>query len=67
MLVLSRKQLEKIVIDVPPSDRPRRIVVSVVVIERGKVRLGFEAGRDIRVMRPELLQQPPKPRTMIGA
>lgn len=60
MLVLSRKLHEKIVLDVPPSAVSRRILVSVAEIDRGKVRLGFEADREVKVMRLELVQQPPQ-------
>lgn len=57
MLVLSRKISEQVYIDVPPSTQTRRIVVTTVDIDRGKIRLGFEADRDIKVMRPELLSE----------
>lgn len=55
MLVLSRSLLEKIVIEVPPSDKTRRIVVAVTDIDRGKVRIGIQAPRDMPVWREELL------------
>lgn len=48
MLVLSRKVGEKIYIG-------ETIVVTVVEVDRGKVRVGIEAPREIPVMRPELL------------
>jgi len=50
MLVLSRKLGEKIVIN-------ENIVVTVVDIERGKVRLGIDAPREIPIYRQELLDQ----------
>lgn len=58
-LVLSRRQNEKVIITVPPSDTPTQIVVSVVEI-RGvhgdcKARLGFLADRSVSVHRSELL------------
>ena len=49
MLVLSRKYGEKIVIN-------DNIVLTVLEIERGKVRLGIDAPRDIPVFRSELLE-----------
>lgn len=55
MLVLSRKLLEKIILDVPPSSATQRIVVTVVDIDRGKIRLGIEAPRDVPIYRTELL------------
>ena len=48
MLVLSRKLGEKIVIG-------ENICVTVVEIDRGKIRLGIEAPRDVPVYREELL------------
>jgi carbon storage regulator len=54
MLVLSRKLGEKIVI----ADN---ITITVIDIDRGKIRLGIEAPRNIPVYRQELLatQTPP--------
>ena len=48
MLVLSRKLGEKVFIG-------DTIVVTVVDIDRGKIRLGIEAPRDVPVYRQELL------------
>lgn len=48
MLVLTRKVGEKICIG---DD----ITITVVEIDRGKVRLGFEAPREVQIMRSELL------------
>lgn len=49
ILVLSRKIGEKIVIN-------NDITVTVIDIERGKIRLGFIAPRDVPIMRAELLE-----------
>lgn len=62
MLVLSRKLGEKILIG-------ENISITVVDIDRGKIRLGIEAPRDVPIYRQELLplntqqqqQQQPKP------
>ncbi len=56
MLVLSRKLGEKICIG-------QNIFLTVVDIERGKVRLGIEAPREIPIYRQELLagQEPHVP------
>src|SRR4030088_954357 len=57
MLVLSRKLGEKIYI----SDN---ICITVVDIDRGKIRLGTEAPRDVPIFRQELLgdkKNPPPP------
>ena len=70
MLVLSRKLGEKIYIG-------ENICITVVDIDRGKIRLGIEAPRDVPIYRQELLplnhqlqqqqnQQPPtKPDTPV--
>lgn len=54
MLVLSRKLNEKINIG---DD----IVITIVRIDGDKVRLGFEAPRDVVIMRQELLDDPNRP------
>jgi carbon storage regulator len=54
MLVLSRKLGEKICIG-------QNIFLTVVDIERGKVRLGIEAPREIPIYRQELLANPEQP------
>jgi carbon storage regulator len=54
MLVLSRKLGEKICIG-------DNICITVVDIDRGKVRLGIDAPRSVPVYRQELLAQPPAP------
>lgn len=48
MLVLSRKLGEKIYIN-------DNIVITVVDIDRGKIRLGIEAPRDVPIFRKELI------------
>lgn len=48
MLVLTRKEGEKIVID-------GHIVVTVVSSHGGKVRLGIDAPRDVKIWREELV------------
>jgi len=48
MLVLSRKQLQQIVIG-------RDIRITIVKLDRNQVRLGIEAPRGITVLRAELL------------
>jgi carbon storage regulator len=68
MLVLSRKLGEKIYIG-------ENICITVVDIDRGKIRLGIEAPRDIPIYRQELLplnqqqqqaqQAAPKPDTPV--
>jgi carbon storage regulator len=47
MLVVSRKVGEKVIIG-------ENIVITVVDIDRGKIRLGIEAPRDVPVYRQEI-------------
>jgi carbon storage regulator len=47
MLVLSRKLGEKLVIS-------ENITVTVVGIDRGRVRLGFDAPKDVSILRAEI-------------
>jgi carbon storage regulator len=56
MLVLSRKLGEKIYI----SDN---ICITIVDIDRGKIRLGIEAPRDVPIFRQELLADKKTPET----
>jgi carbon storage regulator len=58
MLVLSRKLGEKIYIS-------ENICITVVDIDRGKIRLGIEAPREVPIFRQELLQDKP-PATASG-
>ncbi len=53
MLVLSRKLGEKIII----GEGDRTITITVVDIDRGKIRLGIEAPREVAIYRQELLPQ----------
>ena len=53
MLVLSRKLGEKIFIG-------DNICITVVDIDRGKIRLGIEAPRDVSIYRQELLPDKPE-------
>jgi carbon storage regulator len=56
MLVLSRKLGEKIFIN-------DNICITVVDIDRGKIRLGIEAPREVPIFRKELLAgDPPAPK-----
>jgi len=50
MLVLSRKKNESVIITLPDG---REIVVVVVEIDRGKIRLGFQADADVKIDRRE--------------
>jgi carbon storage regulator len=54
MLVLSRKSGEEIVVN-------SEITITVVSIDRGKVRLGFSCDRKIPIYRRELLNEEGKP------
>jgi len=52
MLVLSRKLGEKILIGTGANE----IVLTVVDIDRGKIRLGIDAPREVPVFREELIR-----------
>lgn len=54
MLVLSRMKDESIFITIPPSDKPREVVMTVVDIRGDKVRLGVDAPLEIGVNRQEV-------------
>lgn len=56
MLVLSRKLGQKIYIG-------DNVCITVVHIERGKIRLGIEAPRDVPIVRQELLPLEPPPQS----
>jgi carbon storage regulator len=51
MLVLSRKQCQQITVG-------ESITITVVGVQGGKVRLGIDAPRDVRVLRSELRRPP---------
>lgn len=51
MLVLSRKLGEKIYIN-------DNICITIVDIDRGKIRLGIEAPREVPIFRQELVAEP---------
>ena len=53
-LILSRKRSENVVLVVPPSNKPTRIVVGVDEIRENKVRIGFNAPCDVTIHRAEV-------------
>ena len=54
MLVLTRKQNERIII----GDGANAVVITMVDIGSGKARLGIEAPRETSIVREELLDKP---------
>ena len=56
MLVLSRKRGERIYIELAEGE----VCITVVDIDRGKVRIGIEAPRDVPVYRQEVRPSKPK-------
>ena len=52
MLVLSRKRDEKIFVQIPGIDE--KIEITVVQIDSSRVRLGFNAPKDVIILRKEL-------------
>jgi carbon storage regulator len=59
MLVLSRRLGEKIVINLPAREGRgvENITIIVMDIDRGKIRIGIDAPRDLPVYRTELLER----------
>lgn len=53
MLVLSRKKKEAILI----SGRDGDIRIVVLEVEKGRIRIGIEAPKGVRVLREELLEE----------
>ncbi len=51
MLVLSRKCGESVVV----GSGPNAVTVTIVQAANGRVRIGFEASKDVTIMRSELL------------
>jgi carbon storage regulator len=58
MLVLSRGEDERLLLTLPDG---RTVTVLVVAVGRGRVRLGVDAPRDVKVLRAELLDGEPSP------
>lgn len=54
MLVISRKKHEKVIVEIPPSDVPRTLVLQVIRCGGAPIRLGFEGPEEIRILRSEL-------------
>lgn len=61
MLILTRHIDEKIILEVQPSPTVQRIELTVTAIPGGnKARIGFVAGRAVRIIRSELEVSAPK-------
>jgi carbon storage regulator len=57
MLVLTRKVGSQVII----GEGPKAITMTIIDIDRGRIRLGIEAPREVPIVRTELLA--PKPPT----
>src|SRR5262245_5424828 len=57
-LVLTRREMERIFLDLPDG---RSIVITVIEIDRGKVRLGIDAPEEIVISREEVRRRPGQP------
>ena len=74
MLVLSRKNRERIIITVPPSDKPQQIEIVVTEISPHKVRIGTVAQPGVKIWREEIFDRinetsqdvPPVQETLLG-
>lgn len=60
MLVLERKVNQSIVIQIPPSNTPQEIVVTLCQASRGRGKIGTKANKDIKIVRDELLDKKEK-------
>jgi carbon storage regulator len=56
MLVLSRHRDESIIIEVPPSTEPQKIVITVVDVRGDKVRIGCTGNKDVPIHRAEVYE-----------
>ena len=54
MLVLARMKDQALVFNVPPSDKPTRVTVTVCDIRGDKVRLGSDAPVEVTIHRKEI-------------
>lgn len=57
MLVLSRLVNERIFVFKDGGDYEDLVEVTIVSVKNGKVRLGFSAGKHMKVIRQELIDQ----------
>ena len=58
MLVLTRKNRESVIIGRPGTGN-QMMKVTILEVRGGKVRLGIEGDRSIRILRSELLERIP--------
>lgn len=58
MLVLSRRQHERIVIGVPPSNQEQLIELEIVGIRPKQTMVGLIANKEIIILRKELVNKP---------
>ena len=56
MLTLSRQTHQEVIIETPEG---RKIRVAVVQIDGGRVRLGFDADKEVKIHRRELVEPNP--------
>ena len=56
MLVLTRKEDEKVVITVPPSSTETKIEVCLNQLSPSRARLGFVAPKEVKVLRKEIAE-----------
>jgi len=54
MLVLSRKEQEKIIITIPPSTEVREVELLILDTGRGRVKIGFTGPETVKIRRSEI-------------
>lgn len=55
MLVLTRREGEEVIINVPASSEPQLVRLVVVKADRGRAKIGFDADRTVSIDRLEVL------------
>ena len=59
MLVLTRKVSESIVVEL----NGRQILIKCLSCDSGRIRIGIEADKDVRIVREEIRDKPPRKTT----
>ena len=54
MLILARRVSERLILNIPPSDKPQTVTIMPTEIRGDAVRLGIQAPREIEIVREEI-------------
>jgi sRNA-binding carbon storage regulator CsrA len=58
MLVLTRREGERLVLRVPPANEMVEIIISIAESRSGAARVGIDAPAEVKIIREELLENP---------